>query len=579
MTRARRSPAGAHPGSATVAPSAASRPAAPIAHHAFVIALVVCTAWAAYLRLHALTAYPPGLDADEAIGAWIARCLSVTGHDPQGVAWPVFYTRGIGDFPTMLGFYVLIPFQRALGMSVMSTRLPGALAGTLAVPLIAAVGARVFGRRAGLLAAALLAADPWGVFLSRFGVGASLCVFQMLLVLALLLAAGAPVADAPPGGERTPRARWWLALLAGLAGGLACYGFHPMRLWVPALALGLLVLHAPRVRREWHAQRASLIALTLALAATAGPLLWSQLRDPNGLARWQMTRLWEPGASLARIAALVGQRYAMHFGPRALFVVGDPYSVTNPGLTGPFSWWLLPLLVAGLIFAVRRARGSASARTLLLLVAIGPIGDIVSRYDGMHALRDAPALAAWLLLAAYGAVSLSSALAPRLGRLATALVAVPLLAAGARDAAQLARVSSTSSQLSEIYHGYSVDLLQAVPAIRSALAQRHDVYVTTTGDAQPLYVLLVALDYDPRQWFRDAHMTRAGAYDEALLAGHLHFLYGDAWQARLDSLRANGKPDSLLLVVRAGEYPTDSTAVAIHSPDGRDVLRIARVIW
>src|SRR6185369_738918 len=188
--------------------------------------LAVITLAGAFLRLWNLRHAPPGIEQDEALGAWMSWCLLHTGRDMSGQPWPIFYAHGIGDSPPTLSFYLTIPFQWLGGLSPVTTRLPGAVAGTLCVPLLAWVADRVNGQRTALVAAALLAFSPWHLFVSRFGVGASECPLEALLPLALLVAAGL-LAEEP--------VRPVLAGLAGLAAGVSCYGFQVMRIYFPVL--------------------------------------------------------------------------------------------------------------------------------------------------------------------------------------------------------------------------------------------------------------------------------------------------------------------------------------------------------
>jgi 4-amino-4-deoxy-L-arabinose transferase-like glycosyltransferase len=100
--------------------------------HAWLLAIL---AGAAALRFAGLDSAPPGINQDEALSAWNAWCLAKTGHALSGEPWPIFHCRNIGDYPTMLFFYLLIPFQWLFGLSVWSTRLPAALAGVPGAPV------------------------------------------------------------------------------------------------------------------------------------------------------------------------------------------------------------------------------------------------------------------------------------------------------------------------------------------------------------------------------------------------------------------------------------------------------------
>src|SRR6185503_8390545 len=175
--------------------------------------------------------------------------------------------------PPTLSFYLTIPFQWLGGLSPVTTRLPGALAGALCVPLLAWVANRLFDVRAALIAATLLAFSPWHLFVSRFGVGASECPIEALLPLALLVAAGL-LAEGP--------VRPVLAGLAGLAAGVSCYGFQIMRIYFPVLFV--LLAWAVWPRGSDHKAKPGTGRAVLVFAAVFLvfflPLAWLHLTDP-----------------------------------------------------------------------------------------------------------------------------------------------------------------------------------------------------------------------------------------------------------------------------------------------------------
>lgn len=252
-------------------------------------ALAIVTLAAAFLRLWRLDhAAPPGLEQDEALGAWISWCLLHTGRDMTGQAWPIFYSHGIGDSPPTLSFYLMIPFQWIGGLTVLTTRLPGALAGTACVPLLGWVAQRLVGRPAGVVAATLLAFSPWHICVSRFGVGASQCPLEALLPVALLLGAGLLLDQGTVGTPRRGR-----AAAAGVTAGIACYGFQVMRLYFPVLFVLLAWAAWPSLRARWRQPRtrAAAGAFLFAFLAFFLPLVWVHLTDPDIGRRGEMTRL------------------------------------------------------------------------------------------------------------------------------------------------------------------------------------------------------------------------------------------------------------------------------------------------
>jgi 4-amino-4-deoxy-L-arabinose transferase-like glycosyltransferase len=529
--------------------------------------LLGITAVAAALRWFALDHTPPGLNQDEAIGAWISWCLLKTGRDMSGQPWPIFYAHGIGDSPSTLFFYLTMPFQAVGGLNVWTTRLPAALAGIACVPLLYWIGARLFGPATGLLAAAMLALNPWHVFLSRFGVGASQCPLHALIPVALMLAAGFPLADVPRAGAplKLVPAR---AALAGIAAGIACYGFHAMRLYFPALFVLLAIFLAPEWRgvARTRAGRAALLALVLALAASAGPLAWQQLVNPEIGHRWEMTRLWPAGTPLPAVIGMILGRWLEHFGPDFLFVRGDHYVLLKPVGQGEFGWYMLPLMLAGLVVLAMRVRSSRSARVLLAMLIAYPAGDVISRYDGAHALRSAPGVAALVLLGAWGAVGIRDALRRRglqLARLATVVVLIVMLGFDGRF---LYRFYGEWSRDPYTYYNYQADLVEAVRRVTPRLEHVDAVFCTVAGLNEPWSIFLVESGHDPRLWFAEPRDRRAREYDIFVRYGRMYFLYEDLWRPYLRRLTDDGKPERVLFIVRPGELGPQQSLDIVRGP-------------
>ncbi|MGH7742777.1 MAG: ArnT family glycosyltransferase [Candidatus Eiseniibacteriota bacterium] len=553
------------PGSANPPPAA---PGAASARYRW--ALLGLTAIAALLRLTDLTHAPPGLNQDEAIGSWISWCLLKTGHDMTGQAWPIFYSHGIGDYPSTLFLYLTIPFQWLGGLNVWTARLPSAASGVLCVPLLAYVGTRLFDRRVGLAAAILLTLNPWHLFLSRFGIGASHCSMFALLAVALMLAARLPLAD---HGAEPPRIA--PALLAGLAAGIACYGYPPLRIYFPALfvLLALAQWRSLRASLGTRAGRLAFAALALAFLALFVPLAIEHVVDPHIAHRWEMTRLWDAGASPLEIESLVAARYAAHFSPDFLFIRGDRFVVVNPLHTGAFPWVALPLLILGAAFALARWRSSAAARTLAVLVLAYPAGDLVSRYDGVHSQRSAAGVGALVLVAAYGAIALWEGLRVRAARQQLAAGLAASLVVIAAHAIMLTRYFREFDRSAEIYHAYDVDLARATHWLKPRFANYDAVFWTTLGMNQPFASTLVGLGYDPRRWFAEPREVRThGEWEVTERFGKIWFMYDAAWREEARRLASDGRPDRVLFIVRPGELDLPAPIETIRGPDGTPAL-------
>ncbi|MEO5618406.1 MAG: hypothetical protein ABIS67_11585 [Candidatus Eisenbacteria bacterium] len=541
------------------------------------------TLLAAILRFVRLGHSPPGLNQDEAINAWNAWCLLKTGHDMTGAAWPVFYSHAIGDNRTTLFFYLLMPFQALFGLSAWSTRLPAAFFGTLAVPLIGYVAARAWGRGAGVVAALLLAVDPWHLFMSRWGIEGSVTPFLALLPVSLLTAAGlwprggAPRAAAGPESSPDfvagPMPRWPWALAAGLAAGIATYGYWSMRLFLPAWLIVTALLMGPSVWREWRRGPAlrAWLAFLAGLTVTFGPLVWRHIVDPAIAQRAAMTRLWESGAPPLEIVRLVAERWLIHYGPQFLFMRGDTYELLQPAVDGAMHRFMLPLFLIGLAAVVARFRGDPASRALVALVGVYPAGDLLAAYDGVHSLRSAAGIGALVLLATLGAVTAWDWLAARgrtMARAAAAAFTVVVLVFTVRS---LTAFYGEYNERPDIYRRFYTELAGAARWLKPKVESADAVFCTTNFMNQPWAVLLVELGYDPHSWFREPReRIRLGQWDEYRRVGRIVFMHDPSAQRDAQALESNGKPDRVFFIVRPGQLGLKDPAVVFRN--GKDEL-------
>jgi 4-amino-4-deoxy-L-arabinose transferase-like glycosyltransferase len=141
-------------------------------------ALLAILIVAAALRLWKLGSIPPGLTPDEASLGYNAYSILRTGRDEYGKLFPIIF-KSFGDYKPGLYVYLTVPFVALFGLSEFAIRLPGALAGVMAVGLIYLVVDLLFkkgptrnGEKVGtdtmaLIASLLLAISPWHIHFSR----------------------------------------------------------------------------------------------------------------------------------------------------------------------------------------------------------------------------------------------------------------------------------------------------------------------------------------------------------------------------------------------------------------------------
>lgn len=534
---------------------------------------------AAALRMTDLERTPEGLNVDEAVSAWNAWCLTETGRDQHGQPWPITDTTGFGQGTTTLYVYALLPFYKLLGMTIVATRLPAAIGGTIAVALMAYVAARIFDATVGVVAAILLCISPWHLMQSRWGHMACLFPLAVIVMLAALVWSGLPIA-------RANRPRAARAAVAGAATAVFLYGYYAIRLWIPVFFVILVAFTFP----EWLAllkSRRGRIAAALyatAAAAVATPLVIGTLTNPLMTRRAATTWVWSPQDYLLLRVGKVAARYLPHFGLDFLFSRGDPYPAMQPPQGhGYFLLFTLPLMILGGIWVIAHFR-EVEARALAALVVAYPCADLLSAHDSpAHGLRSLPGVVALTLLAAVGAVSLGRYFARASRALAFAVAAV-IAILGTAEATSFARAYfERMDAMPSRFFGYNADLVQACRWIKPKADQYDAVFVTGNGIAHPYIYTLVMLQYPPQRWFNDQKAFVDGPlpggwfrYEEVCLRyGKFHFLFDGIDDGALDRLRGDDKPQRVLFVTRPNELGRLSLpppVFKVHGPAGRETL-------
>ncbi len=531
---------------------------------------------AAFIRLVNLGISPPGLNQDEAANAWNAYCLLKTGKDQTGQSWPIFYMHALGGNRTPLYIYLLLPFQAIGGLNIYTTRLPSVLGGVLTVAIIFFIGKRLFNPTVGLLAAGLLALSPWHVQQSRWGHEGNLSALLSMIPLAMLLMANMPVSD---DEGRQPRPIW--GALAGAATGIICYGYHSVRIFVPIFLFGsMLVVFTG----WWHCFKTrkgslAIIAFVVAFMATFGPLAWQHIFHPEGIARHvqYQEKLWVDGGPFMAIKN-IALRYIRHFGFGFLFLYGDRSMIHSPPKMGLFDLYMFPLMIAGFVSILCRFRYSRAARILFVLVLIYPIGDSFFGVTyGLHALRCQLGLCGMVLLAAVGGAGIGRWLWKRKKVAALTAVLVFIVVVIGFSVRSLSYFFGEYNQQIGIYHYYHCDLVEACQWLRPRFKDVDAVFCTTDTMNQPYIVTLVAIGYDPDQWFRDErefYRTDNYEFDLYTRYGKMYFVYGSLFEPAIANLLSSNRQSRMVFIVRPNELGFGNPVHKIFRPDGYEVLRI-----
>lgn len=183
------------------------------------------------LRLIKVSMIPSGFTADEAAQSYTAYSILKTGSDEWGVKFPL-NPRFFGDFKPPLLTYLMIPAVALFGLNEFSTRLPGALLGSLSVLVVYFLSKELIkGKRdqpnhewIPLLSALFLAVNPWHISLSRAAFEMNLTTFFLPLAVWLFFL-----------GLRSSL----FMVLSSLAFGLNLFSYHSAKVVTPLIMVFL----------------------------------------------------------------------------------------------------------------------------------------------------------------------------------------------------------------------------------------------------------------------------------------------------------------------------------------------------
>ena len=196
-----------------------------------------------------------------------------------------------------------------------------------------------------------------------------------------------------------------------MAVGLSPYSYAALKLFVPALLVGIAILYRRAIRRHLRLRpsRWALLAFTAATLLVAGPMIKLTITDWDKInARAQTESLFHREPTIAAAASKTAGQYAAHFGLDWLFVTGHPHVDQSPRGFGQLNWYMLPLLPLGLAAMVRYRRRNRSYALVLLWLLLYPIASATTQ-GGVNAARAACGAAVFPLIGGIGLATRSSA--------------------------------------------------------------------------------------------------------------------------------------------------------------------------
>lgn len=452
----------------------ASRPALPVYARLVWIGLITLLAVLTQLyRLGQLWPVPKYDAAMNAVDAW--RVIQA------GVA-PIFFPANGGREPLFIYLQTLSLW--ALGFNTFALRLPGALAGALAVPALFGLGRALLADAdrqlrvwAPTWAALALALSAWYVSQTRLGLRAALLPMVSIGAFWLLVVGWRRLRLAP-------------LILAGGLLGLATYTYTAARMLPLVVALALLpdLLRRPRVgevprRRRWS----GLGLMGLAALIVFAPLGWYYLTHPSAFAERAASimvwNVWKPESGSSLIEEL-----ALNLGRVLLMFLRLPLPLA--------AGWAL-----GMLAAVRHIRQLAY-RLLLVWWALMLIPTLVT-IEAPHPLRSLGAAPPSYLLIGIGLATSLGWLSKRYRIPARGLIMVGT-----------ALVIVSGYPLWAYFHPDTKDPLAKVEALARAArtqARQGSVYLPLSSYIHPSLRFLLADHFPPRAAWAAAP-TGTGAY-------------------------------------------------------------------
>lgn len=378
---------------------------------------------ASFLRLYNISNVSPSASLDEASIGWNAYSILKTGTDEYGNKFPLLL-RAYDDWRPALYVYLVIPFVKVFGLSILAVRLPSVLLSILTVVATYFLVKEIFFLNsssrgltsipplrwnyidilvASLISALLLAISPWHVYISRLGheanAGLAFFVFGMLFFV-------------------KNKIHKFFVFFA-----LSFVSYQAEKIFLPIFLIGLLIIF----RRELLVIKRQVIIASLVAFVILLPFLIESLQ-PNALIRFKATSVfgsqnkrYESQAELFARAVenndllgkiiynrrivpiqIFAESYMSHFNPKWLFtnLSSDRHKVPNLGLLYLFE---VPLILIGLLYLFSKQFNHRARMLILLWILFSPFPGAITT-DAPHAMRAYTMLPAPQILAAIGAL-------------------------------------------------------------------------------------------------------------------------------------------------------------------------------
>jgi len=384
------------------------------------LALILITAFV--LRIYLIGQVPASPDWDEAALGYNAYSILLAGKDEYGKFLPVVL-QSFDDYKPALYTYLIIPFIKILGLSVVAVRLPAIISGVIAVLLaflvvrnlfekgFHLVGKKLSSNVLALTVAFFTAISPWHIQFSRVGFEAGVGLTCNLAVIYFFL--------------KSLKNQYFLILTAVFAA-LNIYIYQSEKVYTPLLLLILISIYFKRLIK--FKKRILLISFFTGILIIA-PMLLFIVQNPNALSRAKGVSVFTDTTKLLssnkekierdvkssnRIGAIIDNRrieyfktfasgYLSHFEPNWLFYRGDVARHHAPFM-GNLYLFTLPFILIGLYMLVFMDIDRKVKIFIILYLLLAPIPASVT-IDVPHAVRSINTIPSYEIFTSIGILS------------------------------------------------------------------------------------------------------------------------------------------------------------------------------
>lgn len=337
-------------------------------------------------RLYQIDSVPPSLYWDEASIAYNAYSVATTGRDEWGDPLPLHF-RAFGEFKLPVYIYSVAVFEKLLGLTETTVRLPAVLFSLGTILLTYLLALKIFNQKTtALLSALFLSVLPWFFIFSRTGYEATAGLMFYLLGIYLALFAGK---------KRVP------ILFSALSFILSLYSYNSFRIITP-LTIICLAVYLVGIERI-NLKKVIIISLISAFIFILSLVPIYRLVSSEGSARLQAVGIGSGETDFQKKAVIFLQNYLSHFNPKFLFISGDGNLRSQTGNSGQLYFVNLLLIILGIVFVIKAGKPLYYLPVLLLLFA--PIPAAITK-ESPHALRAISVVPFLAVLSAVGAVYL-----------------------------------------------------------------------------------------------------------------------------------------------------------------------------